>query len=348
MNRPPRRSVPNKPCARCPAAQTTPPGEFSAQRFESMQACTGDAATHGVQAIGSYFACHRSPLHQEFVCPGVLMIVGPHHIGVRLQTAQGQLDPKFVLGERPPEWPPLFPSYDAMARQQGYDSTREAPMLNAFSPRPPLAAHGQRALLRIQQAITAAEVLMTATPGPELAEHEDVLTSTLEQYQELLKVLTGPVGDMLIWTMHLEQRDLTELGRLTGWDHHSIRDRLRREESRHVTSLATRLHRLDSDQAKALVQELVDRMAELLNNLHAAELASLDEHPVDRHQELYAQLCSLPLLERGDPAEGPVPSSDEPNVLSMAELRTWLVDLAATFGPRALIWIRTTPMLASE
>lgn len=105
------------PCARCPWKRETPPGEFSAERYEALK-CTSeqpDGIEPGLSA--PMFACHKTDEGAEEACAGWLAAVGHRHIGVRLAVAHGRLD---AAALRPGEgWPELFDAYEEMAAHQG-------------------------------------------------------------------------------------------------------------------------------------------------------------------------------------------------------------------------------------
>ena len=105
------------PCNECPFVKTTPPGQFTDARYEALRVTTEDPAN--VQApIGSpLFACHLTHEGKDMPCAGWLAAVGECSITVRLLIAKGRL-PHSVL-QPGLDWPPLFDSYDAMAKVQG-------------------------------------------------------------------------------------------------------------------------------------------------------------------------------------------------------------------------------------
>ena len=103
------------PCAECPWVTTTPPGQFSTERYESLRHTTGTG--HDQAPLGApLFACHKSTEGMDLPCAGWLAAVGLESITVRVLVAQGRL-PASVL--RPGEcWPALFADYETMARAQ--------------------------------------------------------------------------------------------------------------------------------------------------------------------------------------------------------------------------------------
>lgn len=99
----------------CPFRRDADPGEFSAERFEQL---AGTAGRPGEEAPlnAPIFACHHTAEGKEVACAGWLAVVGQHHLGVRLATAMGRIDPAAL---QPGEgWPELFTDYDAMAAAQ--------------------------------------------------------------------------------------------------------------------------------------------------------------------------------------------------------------------------------------
>ena len=104
------------PCTECPWVMTTPPGQFSAERYAAIRHTTG---TENDQApLGApLFACHKSAEGHHVPCAGWLAAVGLESISVRVLVSQGAL-PASVL--RPGKgWPRLFTNYEEMARHQG-------------------------------------------------------------------------------------------------------------------------------------------------------------------------------------------------------------------------------------
>lgn len=340
-----RKVIPAKPCSRCPASIDTPPGEFTAEKFAEMRSCTGDAATHGIAAMHHYFACHRSRPGQEYICPGVLMIVGEHHLGARIGVAEGRIPPMYVQGEPPPDWPPLFDSYDQMARCQGRTPDSEDNMITETDRRY-LYELASMTFARIHQAVHSAEsitiVPVDDNPGY-LTYHQDALREAMRSYQDSLKILTGVVGDGLVWALYLQHHDTGELARITGWDATSVTTRLRREEARQITALVTALKQLTPAQSRALIDDLYNQAAFIMADLHADELARLDDDDEERRHELASHLGSLPTLPvitPGDTEETSFPDPDSAELLMDGDLRTWLVDLVDLFGPRMLIRLR--------
>jgi hypothetical protein len=106
-----------RPCHECPFVRTTPPGQFTAARYEALRSTTEDA--ENVQApLGTpLFACHLTHEGRDMPCAGWLAAVGYSSIPVRVLIARGRL-PSSVL-QPGDDWPPLFDSYDAMAKAQG-------------------------------------------------------------------------------------------------------------------------------------------------------------------------------------------------------------------------------------
>lgn len=105
-----------RPCRECPWVTSTDPGQFPAERYEALEATTGE---RGAEApIGSpLFACHKSIDGAEMPCAGWLAAVGIESIPVRLLVSFGEI-PSEAL--RPgPDWPDLFESYEEMAAAMG-------------------------------------------------------------------------------------------------------------------------------------------------------------------------------------------------------------------------------------
>lgn len=91
--------------------KATPPGQFSARRFEALRGTTGEPGNE-VQLGAGIFACHRSSEGRELPCAGWLAAVGHFHIGIRLLVARGEIP---VEALEPGEgWPELHESYQEM------------------------------------------------------------------------------------------------------------------------------------------------------------------------------------------------------------------------------------------
>jgi hypothetical protein len=114
----PSKGMPHRssPCNECPWSTTTPPGQFSAQRYADLRYTSG---TPGKEApIGSpLFACHVSQEGHDLPCAGWLAVVGRWSLPVRILIAQKHL-PATVLDSEP-DWPPLFEDYATMEKTQG-------------------------------------------------------------------------------------------------------------------------------------------------------------------------------------------------------------------------------------
>lgn len=106
---------PGRPCARCPWARTTPPGEFSLERYEQLRATVGSPG-HEIQPGEPLFACHKSPTTRERPCAGWVVAVGWHHLTIRLWIIQRLLSADVL--EAKPGWPPLFSDYDELVQVQ--------------------------------------------------------------------------------------------------------------------------------------------------------------------------------------------------------------------------------------
>jgi hypothetical protein len=90
-----------------------PAGEFTAERFEALRSTCGD----GVEIGDPIFACHKSAPGKDIACAGWTAVVGTEHPTLRLSAIMGDI-PMDVFSPRP-GWPPLFKTYDEMARTQG-------------------------------------------------------------------------------------------------------------------------------------------------------------------------------------------------------------------------------------
>ncbi|MCL2732483.1 MAG: DUF6283 family protein [Actinomycetia bacterium] len=106
------------PCAECPWRKDTPPGQFTAGRYEALRGTSGSPGSEA--AFGApMFACHKSPEGREESCAGWLAVAGIDHLGIRLAVARGHL-PASALAPGD-GWPELFAAYDDMAAAQGRD-----------------------------------------------------------------------------------------------------------------------------------------------------------------------------------------------------------------------------------
>lgn len=106
-----------RPCLNCPWRRDVDPGEFPASRYEALRATAPGLDGASVPLGAPMFACHKSPQGEEFVCSGWLAVCGIDHVGVRLNVAQGFIDPEAL---RPgDDWPELFSDYAEMAQTMG-------------------------------------------------------------------------------------------------------------------------------------------------------------------------------------------------------------------------------------
>lgn len=115
-----------KPCNACPWRRDTPPGQFTAARFEALRNTSG---TRGSRRPGEHdttpeagldaplFACHKTAEGKEIACAGWLAVEGSDHLGVRLAVMRGRIPPEALSPQ--PGWPELFDNYDEMAATQG-------------------------------------------------------------------------------------------------------------------------------------------------------------------------------------------------------------------------------------
>ena len=104
------------PCTECPWRKDTPPGQFTAERYEALQATSEQRPGDEPGLDSPMFACHRTAEGREQACAGWLAAVGHRHLGVRLAVMQQRL-PVHVL-EPQPGWPTLFETYAEMAERQ--------------------------------------------------------------------------------------------------------------------------------------------------------------------------------------------------------------------------------------
>lgn len=100
-----------RPCAECPWVKSTPPGQFSAERFEALRGTTGEPGNEAPLFSG-LFACHKSAEGKELPCAGWLAATGYFHIAIRLMVARGEI-PLEAL-EPGDDWPELHETYDEM------------------------------------------------------------------------------------------------------------------------------------------------------------------------------------------------------------------------------------------
>jgi hypothetical protein len=58
------------PCPECPWRKDTPPGQFTAERYELLRESTHDEEDGSARFGAPIFACHKSKGGQEFACAG--------------------------------------------------------------------------------------------------------------------------------------------------------------------------------------------------------------------------------------------------------------------------------------
>ncbi|MGW1989654.1 DUF6283 family protein [Embleya sp. NPDC001921] len=104
------------PCRKCPWKPSTPPGQFTAERYVEMRETSPQHDNDEPDWGAKLFACHKTPLGEERACAGWLASVAHRHLGVRLAVAQGRI-PRSVLAPRP-DWPALFETYPEMESRQ--------------------------------------------------------------------------------------------------------------------------------------------------------------------------------------------------------------------------------------
>ncbi|MEU7146975.1 DUF6283 family protein [Streptomyces sp. NPDC045456] len=108
-----------RPCVECPWLRDVPPGQFPTERFEALKETAQHSQPKTVADVleQPLLACHKSPVGREETCAGFLAVAGGQNLAVRLAAAQGRVP---VDALRPGEdWPPLFETYEEMARTQG-------------------------------------------------------------------------------------------------------------------------------------------------------------------------------------------------------------------------------------
>jgi Family of unknown function (DUF6283) len=106
------------PCAECPFRRDTPPGQFTARRYEAL-AETAGSDERPVMPGSPIFACHKSHEGHDEACAGWLAVCGHDHLSIRLAVITGRLEMSDI---GPAEgWPELFGSYAEMAAAQGGD-----------------------------------------------------------------------------------------------------------------------------------------------------------------------------------------------------------------------------------
>lgn len=100
-----------RPCAECPWVKATPPGQFSARRFEALRGTTGEPGNEAQLGAG-LFACHKSQEGSELPCAGWLAAVGYYSISVRVNVSLGAIPAEAL---RPgADWPELHETYEEM------------------------------------------------------------------------------------------------------------------------------------------------------------------------------------------------------------------------------------------
>lgn len=112
---------PSRPCASCPWSRTTPPGQFSLERYEALRATVGSPG-HEIKPGEPLFSCHKAAEGKERPCAGWLVAVGWHHLTVRLWVTLGRLRPDALRAK--PGWPELFYDYDELVAVQAAPAGR--------------------------------------------------------------------------------------------------------------------------------------------------------------------------------------------------------------------------------
>lgn len=64
-------------CTECPWRKDVAPGRFPPERFIALAPCAYDLAR-------TVFACHKSPVGEEFACAGFLLQSAGHNLSVRM------------------------------------------------------------------------------------------------------------------------------------------------------------------------------------------------------------------------------------------------------------------------
>lgn len=107
------------PCSECPWRLDQPVGRFAAERYEALRSTSAGPRGESAPLGAPLFACHKTAEGREIACAGWLAVEGCGHVRVRLAVAQGDLC-QTVL-EPGEGWPPLYGSFDELARANGAD-----------------------------------------------------------------------------------------------------------------------------------------------------------------------------------------------------------------------------------
>lgn len=103
-----------RPCNECPWQTAAEPGKFPPERFDALRE-TSEQPSEWTERQ-PMFACHMVPERPEqdaVACAGWLATCGHQNFRIRLAVTFGQLPAEAL--EPGPDWPELYPSYDAMA-----------------------------------------------------------------------------------------------------------------------------------------------------------------------------------------------------------------------------------------
>lgn len=97
-------------CRECPWKTTSVPGKFAPERYRKLRRTCEQSLANPV------FACHMSPEGEEKACAGFLLVEGVNNILVRIAAAYGRFSYDDIKADGP-----LYESFAAMARANGYD-----------------------------------------------------------------------------------------------------------------------------------------------------------------------------------------------------------------------------------
>ena len=118
------RSHRTHPCTQCPWRTDADQSAFSDEDMAKLLHANGIAGVEA--ALGApAMACHvdqPSTAHPMRLCAGWLAVVGPHHLGVRMDMISGRLPESAVVAG--PTWPQLHRDFNDLMAARAKNSVR--------------------------------------------------------------------------------------------------------------------------------------------------------------------------------------------------------------------------------
>lgn len=94
-------------CSNCPWLKSSPPGEFSVERYIALKPSMQ-------QGFGCIFACHKSREGEEFACVGAILRGGLANFNMRVLVHRRHISLEDLRATGP-----LYDSFTEMARANG-------------------------------------------------------------------------------------------------------------------------------------------------------------------------------------------------------------------------------------